>query len=235
MINAIWLPIFTLIMSIFVLVVAVPFFDFRKKGATIRFWAKGVVWFAGLDVEVRGAENLKGTAASVLVSNHQGTLDIPVLLGSLPIDFRMAAKVQLFQVPFFGQALLALGFVPIVRERPGATVSSFQRAKKNFELGLSVWFAPEGTRSDKDEVKNFKPGAFFLAETEKRDVIPICIYGTRQALLKNSSFINWGKYRGKVLVQVLPPIKFTGQSRDELRDLSRNQIIVAFDKLRAEF
>ena len=49
------------------------------------------------------------------MANHQSLMDIPVLAVALPIDFRMIFKKQLLGIPFFGQIIYLVGFIPIDR------------------------------------------------------------------------------------------------------------------------
>ncbi len=60
-----------------------------------------------------------------------------------------------------------------------------------------------GTRSQSGKLRAFKPGAFEIALTSKRPLLPILIRGTADALPK-SGFLLQGKH--KITIEVLPPV-----------------------------
>ena len=53
---------------------------------------------------------------------------------------------------------------------------------EGLEKGISVIVFPEGTRSPDGEVKEFKRGAFLLAQRSKFPVVPVSIIGTYEML-----------------------------------------------------
>src|SRR5690606_41583504 len=55
-------------------------------------------------VQLENEENIHlEQAPFVIVSNHASLYDIPVLFASLPLNFRMAAKRELFSTPIWGR------------------------------------------------------------------------------------------------------------------------------------
>ena len=51
---------------------------------------------------VHGAEHLRAGESYVFLSTHQSWMDIPVMLGYLPSQLRIAAKREVFHIPFLG-------------------------------------------------------------------------------------------------------------------------------------
>src|SRR5215467_12244507 len=73
-------------------------FDSRGtvQHACSRFWSRLILWTSRVRLAVSGTENLKPGVRYVLCVNHQSHMDIPIVLAALPIQFRFAAKKELF-------------------------------------------------------------------------------------------------------------------------------------------
>ena len=68
-------------------------------------------WRAGAACE--GLENLDYSQPAVYAANHLSALDIPVLYATLPVQFRIMAKKELFRLSVSGLASEALGTDPV--------------------------------------------------------------------------------------------------------------------------
>jgi 1-acyl-sn-glycerol-3-phosphate acyltransferase len=99
-------------------------------------------WFV-LDVE--GLAYLPAAGPVIVCPKHQRWEDIPLLGAALPGAMHYIAKVELFQRPLQRQFLLALGGVPVDRDHPRATLSSFKRLAPLLQNGAAVVLFPEGT------------------------------------------------------------------------------------------
>src|SRR5262245_8240095 len=106
--------------------------------ACARMWARLILWTSGVRVRVNGLENIRPGNSYVLCVNHQSHMDIPIILASLPFQFRFAAKKQLFRYPFLGWHLRRSGHVPIDRENPHAAVKSLREAANAVRRGISI-------------------------------------------------------------------------------------------------
>ena len=75
-------------------------------------------------------------------------MDTPVVLGSIPANFRFLAKKGLFQIPFLGTHLKQAGHIPVPREDPRAAVKTMNLAAQVIrERRISMLIFPEGGRS----------------------------------------------------------------------------------------
>jgi 1-acyl-sn-glycerol-3-phosphate acyltransferase len=183
-----------------------------------------------------GEEQLKKFKHGILVSNHLGLYDIPVLFTALPISYRMAAKAELFRIPIFGAALRRAGFISIPRQDPVAAKKAVDQSLKHFKKGYSFWMAPEGTRFHGEGVGPFKMGAFALALQTGELILPICLYGPQLVLPKKSLWINVRAPVTEVFVSILPPIDpkgFEWETRHALKDLVREKIETEFFRLKS--
>jgi 1-acyl-sn-glycerol-3-phosphate acyltransferase len=91
------------------------------------------------------------------------------------------------------------------------------------QRGVSVVFAPEGTRSTSSKLLTFKKGAFVMAIETGIPILPVTIDGTRNSLAKGSL---WTR-SADVIVQIHPPVptaSLSYQDRDDLSEKIRSII-----------
>jgi 1-acyl-sn-glycerol-3-phosphate acyltransferase len=154
----------------------------ERSDARLARWSSRVVRNAHIEIEVHGREHLRRDETYLVMSNHQSLYDIPVLFQVVGANVRMIAKAELFQVPVFGKALSAGGFIAIDRRDRRKAIRSLDVARSLLESGTHVWIAPEGTRSRTGELLPFKKGAFYLALESGLPILPVTLRGTRDAL-----------------------------------------------------
>ena len=166
-------------------------------------WSKRLVEQAGIRLEVKGTENLVHGEPFVVMSNHQSHYDIPVLFQALHIPLRMVAKKEIFRIPFMAGAMRAAGFVEIDRKDPASAIRALKLAHTQLGDAVSLWIAPEGTRSKTGRLGRFKKGGFHLAAEAGMRILPVAIDGTRFALPAGGVTVT----RGAVAhVTILPAI-----------------------------
>jgi 1-acyl-sn-glycerol-3-phosphate acyltransferase len=145
-------------------------------------WARGLVEGARIQIQVEGLENVRAGECYVVMSNHQSHFDIPILYQSLPLTLRMVAKAELFKIPFFGQAMRAAEIISVNRKNRREAMEAIEAAKTRIESGLSIWIAPEGTRSRDGQLGEFKKGGFHLALGTGARILPVTIVGSGEVL-----------------------------------------------------
>jgi len=96
-------------------------------------------------LEVRGLENLPAQGPVIICPKHQRWEDIPLIGMALPPPLHYIAKAELFQYPVIRELLGAWGGVPLDRNRPRATLSSFKRLALLLRERAHVVLFPEGT------------------------------------------------------------------------------------------
>jgi 1-acyl-sn-glycerol-3-phosphate acyltransferase len=125
-------------------------------------WARLVLRSLGVDVTVCGAERCPAGAA-VYAANHTSALDIPILFGFLPVDFRIIHKRSLYLVPVLGQYLYVSGHIGIHRGSAFRARKGLEVAAERVRGGTSVVVFPEGTRSPEGDLGVFKRSSFLPA------------------------------------------------------------------------
>lgn len=96
-------------------------------------------------LEVRGLKNLPAQGPVIICPKHQRWEDIPLIGMALPPPLHYIAKAELFQYPVIRELLGAWGGVPLDRNRPRATLSSFKRLAPLLRERAHVVLFPEGT------------------------------------------------------------------------------------------
>lgn len=100
--------------------------------------------------------------------------------------------------------MLAAGFVRVDRKRGAEARAELLRRGRELESrGMSLWIAPEGTRSPDGQLLPFKSGGFHLALGLGLPILPVRIDGAYRILAKGRRTIAQGQ---KVKVAVLPPL-----------------------------
>jgi len=149
----------------------------------LREFGRAVVDRARIQLTVRGADEVPRDRAFVYMSNHQSHIDIPVLYASVPSEtLRMVAKTELFRVPLFGRAMRIGNMIEVDRSDRASAVESLRRASALIADGVSVWIAPEGSRSRTGELGPLKKGGFYLARDTVTPIVPVAISGTYAVL-----------------------------------------------------
>ena len=169
----------------------------------LRWWSEKLLRDADVTVEVRGREHAEGTGPLIVMSNHQSLYDIPVLFRSIPGRLRMVGKSELFQVPIWGQAMTAAGFIRIDRSDRAQAVASLRAGSEMLQQGTRIWIAPEGTRSKDGSLAPFKSGGFRMALETGAPILPVAIDGTRHVLPAKGFVV---EKHHRVVVTVLPPV-----------------------------
>jgi 1-acyl-sn-glycerol-3-phosphate acyltransferase len=184
--------------------------------------------------EVRGAPPSNPRNPYVVVANHESFADI-VLLSLLPWEMKWLSKVSIMKIPVFGWVMWLVRDVPVRRGMArSAKAAMAECARRLTGRGkVSVMIFPEGTRSPHSEMLPFKDGAFKLAIESGVPILPLALYGTRQAIAKH----DWRTGKAHAVVEILEPVPTTGLTLADVKDLKarvRNSIGERRDALREE-
>jgi 1-acyl-sn-glycerol-3-phosphate acyltransferase len=178
-----------------------------------RWFGRRVVELLGVHLTASGAEHVPPRAV-VYMSNHQSHLDIPMLYATLPSrTIRMLGKTELFRIPLWGRALRAAEFIEVDRANHAGAVRSIEHAARLVRDGVSIYLAPEGTRSRDGRIGKLKKGGFHLALGTGAPIVPVAIRGTLQILPPGGRVMRSGQ---RVSVQIGAPIDVAGRDIPDL-------------------
>jgi 1-acyl-sn-glycerol-3-phosphate acyltransferase len=160
-------------------------------------------------------------------------MDTPVVLSSIPVQFRFLAKKGLFQITFLGTHLKQAGHIPVPREDPRAAIRTMNDAAQAIrERSISMLIFPEGGRSD-GTLRPFKDGGAYIAIKAEAPLLPVALVGTRAVMPMGSPVFH--PFR-EVRLLIGDPIPTTGlavRDRQQLTDAAREQIVAMLAKLSA--
>lgn len=196
---------------------------FDKTGNTqhnvARAWARQLLWIGGVRVKLEGLERIEPGGSYVFVSNHVSFMDTPVLIASLPVQFRFLAKRGLFQIPFLGNHLHRAGHIPIPREDVRGMLKALTFAAETVrKTGVCLMIFPEGGRTHGDlGLQEFKDGAAYLAVKSGVPVVPVGLLGMEKILPMGSGHVRGGA----VTMRIGEPIPTTGLALKEHKALTQ--------------
>ena len=230
-----WLSFWTLTSILFsVLILTYTFFSIfaptQKRLVAHRIaclWGRLIFKInPGWSYELRSTENLP-TSGAVIVANHSSAMDICALMAT-NIQFRYLSKASVFKIPMIGSAMTWAGYVPIERGSKSSHKEAMDTSAEWIKKGVPMVFFPEGTRSISGEVKEFKLGAFRLAQSTKVPIVPILIKGTNEMMKKKSIFPK----PAHVIVEALPsaPIR-EGEASSDFANRIRQEIATGLEAL----
>jgi 1-acyl-sn-glycerol-3-phosphate acyltransferase len=129
------------------------------------------------DIHERGQGNVPESGPVILASNHIGWLDGPLLFATSPRPAHALVKEE----EFHGRTGRLLHFVGQIKVSRGRNdTGALRRAEAALAAGQVVLIYPEGQRGD-GEFERFKGGVSWLALVSGAPIVPVAIFGTRQA------------------------------------------------------
>lgn len=162
----------------------------------------------------------------IVMSNHASLYDIPLLFVAIPGSMRMLAKQELFRVPVWGRGLSAGEFVSIDRHDHEQALRDLDAAREKMASGISLWIAPEGTRSRDGRLGEFKKGGIMLAIQTGATILPVGIRGSREILPPKTFFnVRLGHTAEVHIGQPIDAREYPASRRDELLALVRDRIL----------
>ena len=201
---------FTIILGI--LAVITSFFSANVSRKIAKLWGSLIFKACRIKVNVKGIENITHDKSYIITSNHQSYFDIFILLACLNINFRFIAKKSLFKIPFLGQSMKRLGYIPIDRENLRNALKSVKKSTELLKNKTSILIFPEGTRSLDGSLSSFKKGGLnMFLKQGGMTVLPVVIKGTINILRKNSLTIHPGK---TVELRILKPLDAAAEKGD---------------------
>ena len=189
----------------------------------IQWWARSILWGAGVELRAVNTDLLDPNQRYILVANHYSYFDIPCIFVAIPQPIRFMAKVSLFKIPIFGWALARAGFIPIDRKNRRTAVKSLDLAAQRIRKGNTIVVFPEEGRSRERRMRPFQRGGFLLALKSELPIVPVAINGTFDVFHAGARRVT----PGRVTITITPPIPTAGLSvrdKERLAEESRNRI-----------
>ena len=180
--------------------------------SSVNMWLLKII--CGLDYRLRGAENLPGEEAAIVMSKHQSAWETIALRTIIGGNQSWILKRELMWIPFFGWAIAIMEPIAINRKAGRkAVVQVIRQGREYLERGNKVILFPEGTRTAPGTKGRYKLGGALLAEKSGCKVVPVChnagVFWRRRDIRK---------YPGMIDVVVGEPILTEGRKAQEILD-----------------
>lgn len=112
----------------------------------------------------------------ILVSNHIGSLEVPLLYAHLqPRKMIGLAKIETWDSPFMGWLFDLFEAIPV--RRGEADLDAVRRCLDVLEAGNILAVAPEGTRSGHGRLLRGQPGVALIALRSGAPILPLVHWG----------------------------------------------------------
>lgn len=140
----------------------------------LKRYPKHYLGFRRIKIEVHGNQPDPSIPA-IYFSNHQSMNDIFVTLGSVNRQFRFIAKKELFTNIVTGPFMRLSESYALDRTDARTSLTTLKSAVDDVKAGNSVLAFPEGTRSHKKELLEFKDGIFSMLRKAKAPIVVMYI------------------------------------------------------------
>jgi 1-acyl-sn-glycerol-3-phosphate acyltransferase len=187
----------------------------KQQHAIAQAWGRTVTRISGARVTVLNGRHLDGRVA-IYAANHLSYMDTPVIFGSLPFQFRIVARHDLFKLPFIGWHLTRSGQLPVNVTNPRASIASLSSAVRTLKSGLPVFIFPEGGRTRTGHPDLFLNGPAFMAIRAQVPIVPVALIGTHELLPMHTSVF----HPVPITVAVGEPIETAGCTMRQLDELT---------------
>jgi len=125
---------------------------------------------------VEGLENFPSKGPALVVINHLGDADGPLLVGSVSTSLDALGKIELYDYPVLGKLMDWYGIIWL--HRGLADKRAIRAALDGLAEGRLVLVAPEGRYSLVGGLEKGQEGAAFLALKADVPIVPVVVIGT---------------------------------------------------------
>jgi 1-acyl-sn-glycerol-3-phosphate acyltransferase len=226
--------LFTIVLYVFTLFwtsLCLPMFLFpvRKRRFVPVVWSYSVRFllrvFCGIQIQVKGLENLPKQGGYIIASKHQSALETTAFHSMLP-QVIYVLKRELSWIPVVGWWFRGTNCIVINRsEGTKAMLKMFEQASERLAEKYRLIIFPEGTRVPVGQHVPYHPGIYLLYEKTGATVVPVAL-NTGYCWPKNKTI----KYTGRVTFEFLPPMP-KGLNKKEFMSLLEERIETACARL----
>ncbi|MBN2862204.1 MAG: 1-acyl-sn-glycerol-3-phosphate acyltransferase [Bacteroidales bacterium] len=167
-------------------------------------------------LRIEGRRKAVAGTTYVIISNHQSILDI-LLINCLRYRFKWISKIENSKVPVLGWYIKMAAYLTVDRGNKESKEKMMEEAFKCLKKGISIMIFPEGTRSADSQISFFKRGAFQLAISAGKPILPVLIDGTGGVLPKHG--LIFGGFH-KIIIRVLDPVMPDSFGTDDCDELA---------------
>ncbi len=182
----------------------------------MRFHATLLLFFAGIILRVKGAENIPATGAYVICPNHTSFLDTFCLYHVFKKYFVFTGKKEIEKWPLFHIFYTSGMNILVDRGSASGSFRALKRMTQEIGKGNPLVIFVEGTRSpDAPRLAPFRPGAFAIAIQSQVPVLPVTFVHNWKRLGRGGIFS--GKAGPGISgVVIHPPVSTTDMDKNDV-------------------
>ncbi|MBA4249123.1 MAG: 1-acyl-sn-glycerol-3-phosphate acyltransferase [Candidatus Puniceispirillum sp.] len=174
-----------------------------------KIWSNSILFIlryaVGIKLEIRGKENLENVLKNgpcILALKHQSAFET-IICSLLLNRFVIILKKELLFIPLFGQYLLKLKSIALVRSQSSKSLRVLlNKSSEMLKQNYSILIFPEGTRQDVGSTTKYKGGVALMYSNLNVPVVPIAL---------NAGLFwpkrSWIKKPGTIIFDILHPIQ----------------------------
>jgi 1-acyl-sn-glycerol-3-phosphate acyltransferase len=194
----------------------------KRPCGFIGLWGKGLARIMGL--KIHRVNERTGPPGDIVVSNHLGFLDVPLLLSFFPAIFIIKAEIG--RLRFSGRALRNERHIFVERGEAASRNQARQALTEALNDGARVIVFPEGRGAPGAERLPFKPYSFVAANRLKKrlEVVAIDYLPDRSRFawdIKKPMFPQFAALLGRPRTHVSIEFLWAGVPEDPTRDAER--------------
>lgn len=140
------------------------------------------------DYRVHGREKLNRPGPALLVCNHASFVDPPLVGVAFDEEIHYLARKTLMSNPVAKLVYKTWNSIPVDQEKPD--MSSLKAVIRLLKQGKKVLIFPEGARTPDGNMLPGLPGVGLIIAKAQAPVIPLRLFGTREAMPYGSSLMH---------------------------------------------
>ena len=154
----------------------------RESLKIVQFMFRLILKVAGVQVTVKGEENIPKDQAVLYVGNHRSYFDILLTYSRCKRLTGYVAKKEMEKIPLLSTWMKYLYCLFLDRHDPKQGMKTILTAIDYIKRGISICIFPEGTRNSGEELSllPFKEGSFKIAEKTGCAIVPISLNNTAE-------------------------------------------------------
>ena len=153
-------------------------------------WAEETSKILGINYEIVGEENIPHEGPVFVYANHQSLADILAIYYLFRNHFQIGfiSKDEWRKLGPLASAIEYTRSLFLVRDSSREAIKLIGEAKELLAQGFSLAIFPEGTRSQRHEMGEFKTASFKFAEKGNVPILPITLDGGYKVFEETGSF-----------------------------------------------
>lgn len=188
----------------------------RSSKAIVGWGFRCIVRLAGIDLIVRGKENIPEDTAVLYVGNHRSYFDIVLTLSIFPRVTGYVAKLEMKKWPLLNLWMKNIHCLFLDRDNIKEGLKTIIKGAEEVKNGISLCIFPEGTRNKvNDTFLPFHDGSFKIAERGGVPVVPMVIVNSAGAFEDHLPKVK----KAKVVIEFQEPIYIDKLEKDVRKSL----------------